>query len=334
MARETNKARLTPSALAARLKKMRHQAHASAALMPVALPTPLLERQLLRSAADIRARGLAADHFYAKAAQLVIESCTRMPLVHEATDPYFELPDDRKPENAWRFSARLLNIADSLWALRQIDGFAEMCARLRKMDLRYSASELEGARLFQRAGFAVRFKAPVEKEGQDFDFAATKSGANLNVEVSTVGTTAYRARTVTNVLKQEYRQLPTGEPGVIVLDIPHAWYENFGPGLSETMAQDALAVMRNVTRLNAVIFLSQRYIDMGTHPIRGAYGQLIFGFAIQANVHAQRYVDELRGFIDGTIAEHLPAVEGQLPEYRLATDFFRWADTFWNARQS
>jgi len=262
---------------------------------------------------------------------MVIEDCTRMPINHPASDPFFRIPDDQKPEDAWQYSARIQSIADSLWELRHIKGFRNVCKRLAAMDLTVSASELFAAALFKKAGFDVRVRHERGKEKQDFDFIARHRRRTVNVEVSTINTPAYRPQTVENTLKAEMKQLPEHNAAVVFLALPESWFVGSNQDVHLEVCADAGIYMETHNRLNAVINLRQEYVRHADDPARGSTGTLVFGYSILRNVGARHKADALAAFANGAVPTYQPG-PSDLPAttYAPATVFGRWVKGYWD----
>jgi hypothetical protein len=97
------------------------------------------------------------------------------------------------------------------------------------------------------------------------------------------------------------------------------------------MREDAESFVLNCGRINAVILMSQEYIQHTPHPTRGTTGTLSFGFVALGNPDPRNPADSLAAFFNQTVPTlALPAIDRPADSYRQDNELFDWLDTFWH----
>jgi len=299
---------------------------------PVDLGSSRLAHSVARVAAKVKRDGDSINTYYPAVAELVIAECIRIAPSSPASDAFFERPAPGAIVH-WQYLSRILAIGDTLFALRDSEGFDIFCTRLRQQKIRATFFEAFAARMFTDLDFRITFRAETGAKGQDFDFVATRGDVTVNVEATTLSGPQYSSDTVRNAIEQKRRQLSRDAPGVVFVVVPEEWFVGRHDEVMQLLRGDVNDAFRQTERINAVVFLNEVHEDFGL-PDRGH-----LGYMFDACLHREpRYpLIELIAFIDGTL--HRP--EASPEEARLAalqtvhqdSPFFRWAATFWNVDQ-
>jgi hypothetical protein len=214
------------------------------------------------------------EKIYMMAASLVIIQYVRK-MIDDPEKPH-EFLGNKKDDNggsSWRHTVRMQIIGESLFQLRKCSGFAEICKRLRDIDLRAACYEMFAARLVHDAGFEISVKKPdTYIKGQDFDFSATKNGETINAEVTALTAPNFSSETVWNALHHKAGQLPKTEPALIFCAYPEGWHDpKVAP--SDVFREPTNKFFRSSRRVNAVVLLNEVHKPVGD----GNYGGLFIG---------------------------------------------------------
>jgi hypothetical protein len=165
---------------------------------------------------------------------------------------------DANDNISYRFPLHVIQIGETLFLLRNCEGFNEICHRLKTKSLRVAYYEMCAAKMFFKAGFDIQMRPEQGRLGQVFDFSAVRKKLAVNVEVTALEEKEFNERTIYNAIDQERRQLPRDRPSVIVCIIPSQW-EKIGVNLNEVTAQAAHKFfMIGNRRVNRLIFWVDR----------------------------------------------------------------------------
>lgn len=322
----------------ARLRRRAYQKWAKETLKkaPVDLTADRLTNKIKKVAKAIRESSQNRDEFYLRVAEFVVAECIRIAPNNPAFGDFFEHPSG-EPEHAWRYSARIMSVAEPLYKLRDIDGFGVICRRMTvQRSLKDAACELYAASMFFDAGFKLQVKAQSDKKGSDFDFRATKNGTPVNVEVSSIECEAYSSERVFKKLRAKKSQLPANEANALFIFVPEQWFDG-SDDVNMALQLDAGAFMIGETeRINAVIFMNETHQTFGVTPLSA--GMLGFEFSAVRVTGARAEAEELHAFVDRSLDRPNPnivSVEDALERmpYRRDTELIRWADEFWERTQ-
>ena len=295
---------------------------------PVDLDSKRLAVAVEKLASDFRTNGESLNVFYPAVAELIVAECIRCPPSSPNADAFLERPKPGEPVN-WRYLSRIVSIADTLYALKDCNGFNVICSRLNRQSFQAVFFETFAARMFANLGFAIEVRQEVGVKGQDFDFVAAKQDAVVNCEVTALTAKTYSTKTVANALEQKRKQLPKDKPAVIFVVVPEEWFVNNNDDVVRSLREDALAAFKKTHRINAIVFLNEHHNDFGL-PDRG---NLEFQFDPLINSEARHFVDDLIALTDGTL--HLPSKVRDayqlsvLEDVHQETQFFSWATEFW-----
>lgn len=222
---------------------------------------------------------------------------------------------------------KIMMVGETLFALRNCEGFAEFCKRSAGRDFRSLFCELIVARTYLMGGYEVKQVIPSFVRGQDFDLVVIRDGETLNIEVTSTEVAEFSEATVLNTLRKKRTQVPNTHPSVFVYVIPDSWmtFQNTRPDRFEIVAKEFL---RSTGRINALTFMCEikRQFDDS-----GAYGLVSFGsnsyFSENPNfpwepkdlIGGAHIDDEMRHRIFETTDET------ELKKFR-DTEFFKWVD--------
>jgi hypothetical protein len=302
-------------------------------LTPVDLKSERIATAIRNSVRSAKRRGAHPNVFYLTVAEIVIAECMRRKPSSAASEQFFDRPKTGAPVH-WQYQSRILAVADTLFAIRDIEGFDIHCKRLRDQDVRASFYEGFAARMFLQLGFSVKVRPPTGRKGEDFDFLATKDTTTINVEVTTLAGERYSSVTVENALEKKRKQLPADGPGVIFVVPPESWYEPGHMEMQQTLRDDAERFVQKTERINAIVYLGEEHNDFGLDR-RGW-----LGFHFDACLHSvPRFpVPELDRFLDGTLSDPAAVSSAEklsdLETLRTVNQsgFFDWAEAFWNEK--
>jgi hypothetical protein len=308
----------------------RKHAHETVRRFPVDLASDRLAKAIRLSAKRVRAKNQGDIVFYLSVAEIVIAECMRLKPSSTTSDPFFERPGPTDPVT-WQYQARITSFADTLYALRVIEGFDIFCKRLRDQEAQASFYEGFSARMFLELGYRIKVRPSTGIKGEDFDFIASKGDLTVNGEVTTLQGDSYSSETVLNALEKKRKQLPKEEPGVIFIVVPESWYEPGWRPVSEALREDAAEFCGKTRRINAIIVVSEEHETFGME----ARGWLGFRFDPILHADPRNPVAELDDFfhkLDGggkvkPEAQRLAEMESIRTDQN--SEFFLWAEQFW-----
>ncbi|HEY4112604.1 MAG TPA: hypothetical protein VGM17_00960 [Rhizomicrobium sp.] len=159
---------------------------------------------------------------------------------------------------SFHFFVKTVQVGETIFLLRNCDGFSELCQKLQQGDLDAQFLELMAARTFFNAGFAIVAHAQTMVKRQDYDFSALRGTEVFNVEVTRIGVRDFSSKTVMNRLCKKHSQLPDTAPAIIFCGYPEAWQKEV-PFLEMQLRHVALDFFRNKRRINAVVFTHEEW---------------------------------------------------------------------------
>lgn len=165
------------------------------------------------------------DLRYFAGAGILIDHYLGRSLAADIKDPFMRFDPELVGEGNWQFAARVTQIAEILFSLRNQPGFGEICRRMRSRDLRSAYGELASAAMIMRHGFTIQMRPEIGQKTRDFDFAATRTNLTANVEVWTLDQSNFDANRLLRRLKDKRKQLPGDAPAVITCVFPEVWFE-------------------------------------------------------------------------------------------------------------
>lgn len=150
--------------------------------------------------------------------------------VYAKTPDGFLRPDAGEQDQS-RGAYRVVELAEMLLNMQQVDGIRTRIVDLQKESLEGGVAELQGAAILHSSGIRIRFKEETKgveldaKQGGNFDLIAEISGLNVNCEMKSKcqdsKPTGLRRR-----LKRARGQLPEGAPNLVFIRIPGSWMQS------------------------------------------------------------------------------------------------------------
>jgi hypothetical protein len=176
--------------------------------------------------------------------------------------PFFRANSNEEPDQ-YRHQDRVVALADTLFNLQSVPGFAARLERLKYSDVESAVAELEGAKLFALSAIPVRFVDETGERGADFDLEVTMGTLLVACETKCkVETTALSEATVENVLQTARGQLPNDRPGIVFIKIPEQWAKQ--PEVERTLEDAVTKSLRGTGRVSAVVLHWEEWL--GAHP--------------------------------------------------------------------
>jgi hypothetical protein len=274
----------------------------------------------------------AGDDKYAFAAVLVIGFYIGLNFNDPDVKKFLRSPANGAP--LFEFYCRVLLVGETIFVLRNSLAFPEVCRRL-KRDLRSGFFEAHGCRVFYDNGFELLVadaNRPNRKRQDDFDFQAVRNKETINVEVTALTAPSFSEKTLLNALHAKRRQLPRGNPAVILCVWPDGWWwpaDEIRPRI-ERIERRFFGEVDKTDKINAVLFIGQDPIVWGGN-VQGTGSAPVLQFPI-FNRKSAFQLD--LGFLAGSIKN--------TPELRTAlklgndldllrrtfrnSEFYRWVD--------
>jgi hypothetical protein len=226
---------------------------------------------------------------------------------------------------SYRHSNRVILIGESLFRMRFVSGFEEICRRLKTRNLRSVFFEMIAAKKFVRAGYDIAANPETGVKGDDFDFVAVKGEEKINVEVTALTAPAFSVRTVSNALKTKRKQVPNTAPAVIFCVVPETWAKD-GIDLDAWLSRTASAFLATTQRINLIVFLMEQHVDQ---PSGGSGGALLIGNRAYANPKARFPIADSSFLSEGITVQSRSDtgdVWDALQGIGNDGEFFRWVD--------
>jgi len=158
-------------------------------------------------------------------------------------------------------TARILDLAETLFNLQHVSGFDDRTAYMRTADPETALAELDLGRFLYIHGVDFRFVIPTGQRGQDYDCAITYAdGRTACVDA--------KCRTESSEIRPEHIQhslqaarkknLPRDEPGIVFVKVPQTWLET--SDVRRGLVKVASDFLRNDTeRVVLVVFYCSVY---------------------------------------------------------------------------
>jgi hypothetical protein len=162
-----------------------------------------------------------------------------------------------------RKTSRVLDFAETLFNLQQIDGFDDRVGQMRAGQVEATFTEFDFARFLYLHDIAFKFVMPTGVKGKDYDFGigyADGREACADAKCRLEGTEV-RADTIKNALnKARSNNLPPDKPGIIFVKVPQTWLEQ------EDVRKGIYAVvegfLRNTERIVSVVVYTTVTIEL------------------------------------------------------------------------
>jgi hypothetical protein len=263
----------------------------------------------------LAAAGLLTEHYLG----------TNMAMLR-SDDPFlrFEkrLPDGR----LWQFPARVVQVAQIVFELRNDPGFPEFCRRLgSKRNLQSAFAETIGAAMFKVHGFTIEARPEIYVRTKDFDFTAAIDGAKVNVEVFAVRREQFSGKALLSRLKDKRKQLPNNAPGVLMCFYPSEWLAQTHD-LHIELVDVAMRFFAGSDRVNCILFAREEWDD---HPPHGG-GVSLSSFTV-SNLSPRYPSSELTDALESepethARVEHLMQSGEGIRTSRGNGEFYDWVD--------
>ena len=180
------------------------------------------------------------------------------------------LPDgDLEREDA----ARLVQIGDLLFTLRDEPGFGALCRRLREAPLRAALFELTAALMFKRAGFQVHAGPEVPLSRYDCALQVVHGPTSVNVATTILGG-KYRRDATVAALRRKRLRLPDDRPGVLLCQHPASWRKDAWD-LDFELSAIARTILRQARRINYLLFSEERFTPVEGGGIISSVGMAV-----------------------------------------------------------
>ncbi|MCP1833707.1 MULTISPECIES: hypothetical protein [Bradyrhizobium] len=223
------------------------------------------------------------------------------------------------------YVGRVLLIGETLFLMRSCPGFSEFCRRMRGRDLRSTYYQMYAARMFLEGGYDVRAKPEVGIRREDFDFQAIADGETVNVEVTALTAESFPIQTIENALNHKRKQLPDTDASIIFCVLPESWAttENLGPSLGELTER----FFHRTRRVTAVVFVVEMHVSGTDEPV----GNFWIHHACLLHPNPRRPIRSFGFFANDAWEPTYVAPDGS-PTMRRESDFFRWVDSIFSAK--
>jgi hypothetical protein len=175
---------------------------------------------------------------------------------HDSSRPGFlnmDFSSDRRRE-ATVF--RVVELAESLFNLQNIDGFDACISQMRGggEKIQSTCAELDFGRFLYIHDVNFRFVAPRMTRGSDYDVElfypdglAVPADAKCKFE-----TTDINPDSIVNSLESARKQLPADRPGIVFVKVPQSWIADVGNAIA--MVEAGRRFLRKIGRIVAVTF--------------------------------------------------------------------------------
>jgi len=159
--------------------------------------------------------------------------------------------DADKMENAQAQAFRVIDLAELLINLQNIEGFDQLIYRMKTHDPESYLAELRVGRILYINDAHFRFITPGGKKGDDYDLEIIyPDGMIVCAETKCkIEGTEISAATIKNALGEARGQLPQDKPGVIFVMVPQRWLEE---GAERLLVETAIAFLKGTGRVASV----------------------------------------------------------------------------------
>jgi hypothetical protein len=240
----------------------------------------------------------------------------------ERRDPFMRF-DKREPDGRlWQFPARVTQIGQIIFSLRNEPGFAEICRRMSSnRDLKSTFAELAAAGMFRQHGFAIHARPETYVRTEDFDFVIVRGGLVVNVEVTALRQATFKRSKLVGRLHEKRKQLPKDRPAILMCFYPDEWQHE---ARILDLADAAMHFFHRTERVNFLFFAREVFEEFP--PYGGALS--INCFSVR-NFEARHYSDALAKALEGPPEMHAAieaAMAGPKEHPRFPGEFFEWVD--------
>jgi hypothetical protein len=150
---------------------------------------------------------------------------------------------------------RVIDFAELLFNLQEIDGFDYCIEQMRQGNIEGTYAELDFGRMLRASNIEFRFVVRSGVKGSDYDIEITLSdGLKLCADAKCkIETTEFSEQTVRNSLKRAVDQMPKNQPGIIFLKVPSSWFNEL-PAARELLAVGQRFLRGSTRRIVSIKF--------------------------------------------------------------------------------
>jgi hypothetical protein len=277
--------------------------------------------------------GLDRESIYFNAAGWTIAWYLKKNIRDTNVHSFFELPLDKSvietEHPLWHAHVhRALLVAETLFLMRNSEGFPEQLDRIMQEDLRSSFFEMLSAKQFLRNGYEIIARSETGRRGEDFDFAAIGNGQTINVEVTALRATSFSEKTISNRLSDKRTQVPNTAPAVLFCVIPSSWISTRNVDWDEVLRRITGQFFRRTKRWNVVVFWAE---ELRPLPGGGAASYFIRKPYINSTTYHQLetpFLFEGPQATDGRAAIDAGGEDlDRLHSVAYNSEFYRWVDS-------
>lgn len=143
----------------------------------------------------------------------------------DTAKPNFLRIDESTPEKRDVSAVRVIDLAEVIFNLQEIEGFDDCIARMGVGDIEGTFGELDLGRMLYLNEVPFRFIRPSGIKGADYDAEMTyPDGVIVCADAKCKrDTTPIGEKTIMNTLQGARKQLPKDKPGAIFVKVPPSW---------------------------------------------------------------------------------------------------------------
>ncbi len=172
--------------------------------------------------------------------------------------PLRQIPNDQEEQSKRAY--RILDLAELLFNLQEIDGFADCIERMKNGDIEATYAELDFGRMLHMHDVKFRFVVPSGKKGSDYDIEIDNGEWQICADAKCkIQDTEFSTNTIWNTLHDARTQFPADRPSALFVKMPHHWMTDVER--SEEMFDVAKRLLRQTKRVVSVKF----YVDHLIH---------------------------------------------------------------------
>lgn len=272
-------------------------------------------------------RSLHPNLRYIAAAGLLTEHYLGVNFARLRSDDPFLRFEKRLPDGRlWQFPARVIQVAQIIFELRNDPGFSEFCRRLSgKRDLQSAFAETAGAAMLKVKGFTIEAKPESYVRTKDFDFTASMKGVTVNVEVFALRRDTFSPDALLSRLKDKRKQLPNDAPAMIICFYPNEWRAQ-ATDLHLSLVGVAARFFTSSDRINCILFAREEWEEQ--LPVGGGVSLSAFSVVNYRPRHFNSELAEAVGVEPDSheIVEYLMETGEGLRSSRGNGEFYDWVD--------
>jgi hypothetical protein len=169
--------------------------------------------------------------------------------------------DDAKKVLSEEQSFRIVDLAELLYNLQNVEGFDDCIERMRKGLLESTYAELDLGRMLYLSSIDFRFVVPCGKKSNDYDIEIKLSDwpkvcADAKCKLET---TDFSRETVRNALDKARKQFPAECPSIVFVKLPSQWRNEPSP-VRDILYEVAMEFLRGTGRIVSVKYYTSRIV--------------------------------------------------------------------------